>query len=249
MTGPLPPIMLERLVQQAAEAIVVCNVQGRIVLANRAARQLARVGTDAELCDQPPERWAIAYENRRRLDAREGPFADALHGVSSLNRELRLVRHDGSRCDVMVNANPVRDDDGTIVAAMATFTDITARKRVEDDLRRSEALFRGVFSNAAVAIVLVDERGRYTRCNDAWPRMLDLSRDEVLALSNIDVTHPEDREATRMNFAALVRGDVDQFRMEKRKHPRSTAYRVRARCRSLSAWTGMQTDPLAPQAG
>jgi len=33
------------------------------------------------------------------------------------------------------------------------------------------------------------------------------------------------------------------------KHPRSTAYRVRARCRSLSAWTGMQTDPLAPQAG
>jgi PAS domain S-box-containing protein len=53
--------------------------------------------------------------------------------------EARLRRHDGEYRWFLFRANPLRDETGAIVRWYGVNTDIDDRKRIEEDLRRSEA--------------------------------------------------------------------------------------------------------------
>src|SRR5262249_29958893 len=53
--------------------------------------------------------------------------------------EARLRRHDGAYRWFLIRVEPFRDDTGKIVRWYGTSTDIDDRKRVEEQLRRSEA--------------------------------------------------------------------------------------------------------------
>jgi PAS domain S-box-containing protein len=84
------------------------------------------------------------------------------------------------------------------------------------EVRTSQARLRAIFDSAGIGIALVDVDGRYIQFNDFWAEMLGCSRDEVLALRNIDVTHPEDRAASQERLQALIRGEIQGYELEKR---------------------------------
>lgn len=81
------------------------------------------------------------------------------------------------------------------------FTDITSRKEMEDRLareekalRKSEQLYRGIFSNVAIGIVEVDSDDRIVSVNERICRILDYRREELLGKTIYDITAPEDRK-------------------------------------------------------
>ncbi|HZB49942.1 MAG TPA: GAF domain-containing protein, partial [Mycobacteriales bacterium] len=62
------------------------------------------------------------------LGAEDWPLARALlHGEVVSDEEIDIQRGDGSRGTILVNAAPIRDADGTVVAAVCSFLDITER--------------------------------------------------------------------------------------------------------------------------
>jgi PAS domain S-box-containing protein len=56
--------------------------------------------------------------------------------------EFQLKCKDGSRIDVSLNVSAVRDEKGRILHSRSVWRDITRRKRVEEELRSSEAALR-----------------------------------------------------------------------------------------------------------
>ncbi len=76
----------------------------------------------------PPGREEEVAELMRRVRAGE---------VYTL--ESRRVRRDGGCIDVEISAAPIRDASGEVVSHMALFTDITERKRKDEELRASRA--------------------------------------------------------------------------------------------------------------
>src|SRR5258708_40107453 len=68
-------------------------------------------------------------------------------------------RKDGQLIDVSVTISPVKDATGTNVGASTIAREITARKQMEDHLRRSEQRFRALIEQSADGIVLVDRQG------------------------------------------------------------------------------------------
>jgi PAS domain S-box-containing protein len=74
---------------------------------------------------------------------REEELADLMRRVRAgeiyTSVETRRVRRDGAYIDVEISAAPIRDASGAVVSHMALFTDITARKRQEEELRASRA--------------------------------------------------------------------------------------------------------------
>jgi PAS domain S-box-containing protein len=58
-------------------------------------------------------------------------------GQPGLNQDIRFRRHDGSPLWGLVSSSPILGKDGALVGTVGMVTDITERKRAEDQLRRS----------------------------------------------------------------------------------------------------------------
>ncbi len=78
---------------------------------------------------QPPGREEELAELMRRV--RLGEVYTSI--------ESRRVRSDGAYIDVEISAAPIRDAGGEVISHLALFTDITQRKRQEEELRASRA--------------------------------------------------------------------------------------------------------------
>ncbi|MFW9997825.1 MAG: PAS domain S-box protein [Candidatus Odinarchaeota archaeon] len=130
--------------------------------------------------------------------------------------ELEITRPDTTKCHVLVTATPHLDNDGNIIGGFAILRDITERKRVMEEVRKREEQLRAIFSNTTVGVGVVNTNGQYIQVNDRWAEILGYHPEEIYKLTHIDVTHPEDREISGKQLQALVRGDINQYRLEKR---------------------------------
>ncbi len=110
--------------------------------------------------------------------------------------EFKGVRKDGEPIDLEVSATRTTFR-GTPVS-LVYFRDITERKRLEAELRRSEDLFSKIFlsSPAPVTITTLAE-GRFVKVNEAFERMVGYSREELLGRSSVELgiwAHPDQRD-------------------------------------------------------
>ena len=100
-----------------------------------------------------------------------------------------------------------------------TFTgfirDVSARKRAEENLRRSEQRWRAVFENSAIGVALTDMTGRFLATNSAYQQMLGYSEEELTTLTFLELTLEDDRKRNRALAAELIDGKRSQFQIEK----------------------------------
>ena len=114
-----------------------------------------------------------------------------------------LVLADGTEKHQLLNAAPLLDQDGKTRGAVAAALDVTEQIRAEDELRKSEEIFRLLVEQAPNGIFLVDSRGKYLAVNSAGAEMLGYTRDEILLLSIADMVAPEEVERIPRELQAL----------------------------------------------
>ena len=130
-------VLLETILGQAADAIIVCDDKGRFTFANAAARHMALLDPEGTTLDITPEVWGVAhYPNGSRIPREEWSIARALRGETTIGREARMVRPDGSHYDVLISAAPLNNADGELVGAVAGLLDITEHKQAEEERDR-----------------------------------------------------------------------------------------------------------------
>ena len=121
------------ILNQTADGIVVCDLEGRITFANAASRRLSDRDPTGMTVESAMRPWGEAfYPDGSPAPADEWSLRSTLAGKVYNGQEVRLVRNDGSRYDFLVSASPLRDADGEIIGAVAAFTDITQHKRAEE---------------------------------------------------------------------------------------------------------------------
>jgi PAS domain S-box-containing protein len=175
-----PTPALSRALQQALQAsnglldwlpigVYACDLEGYVVQYNERAAELW--GRAPSLTDGRT-RFCGAYclhePDGKKLDFTEIPMAEVLKtGLPARDREVVVERPDGSRITVLVNINPLFDEDGTLVGAVNCFQDISARKSAEDRLREQEHWYRNLLEALPAAIYTTDAAGRITFFNQA----------------------------------------------------------------------------------
>jgi signal transduction histidine kinase len=127
--------LLEMIVREAPDGIVVCDAQGKVMLANAAAKRLAQLDPEGQSLKFPRRIWGEMFDVDGRIPAEEWPWMKALGGETIAGKECRFVRSDSSTCDILFSAVPVRIQSGQIVGIVATLVEITGLKRAELMLR------------------------------------------------------------------------------------------------------------------
>jgi PAS domain S-box-containing protein len=123
-----------------------------------------------------------AYEKDIHPDDRE----HVRHAIaSSLERgdhhlEYRIVRPDGSTAWVEGRGKVFRDESGAPLRIVGVCTDVTERKRAEEELRQAEERVRSVVDHVVDGIITIDERGAVQTFNPAAERIFGYAACDVI---------------------------------------------------------------------
>jgi PAS domain S-box-containing protein len=95
--------------------------------------------------------------------------------------EFRIVLPDGTVKHLEANSRPVFSTSGELVENIVTHIDLTERKRAEQALRESEAKIRRLVDANIIGIFIWDFEGRIIEANDAFLRMVDYDREDLVS--------------------------------------------------------------------
>ncbi|MFH1058744.1 MAG: PAS domain S-box protein [Pseudomonadota bacterium] len=179
----------EQLFEGSPDAVAVIREDGAIQRVNQEFTRLFGyslpeiVGRNLSTLLAPGERTQEAHGLRQRIA--QGHVIEV---------ETQRLAKDGRRVDVAVTGAPIYMD-AKLIGILAVYRDITARKRAEQALARSEELYRTLFEKAGDCIFLLeaegDAAGRIVAANAAAARLHGYSQDELLQMQIQDLETPE----------------------------------------------------------
>ena len=118
-------------------------------------------------------------------------------GVPHFSEESGFYK-DGSRAHWIVNASPMFDAEGNVVAAVSVSLDITARKKLEEDLKKSEKKYNAVFNNIPRALFLLNrETLTILDCNRSATSLYGYTTGEMIGKNFMEFFAETDREEHR----------------------------------------------------
>ena len=158
---------LHAVLEQMPSGVVIAEAPtGRFALRNREAVHL--LGEPLEGVDLAAYgRLGARHGDGAPYRAEEYPIARALRGETVRQEGMAYARPDGRVLRLAVNAAPVRDAEGRVVAAVSTFHDVTEAKR-------TEARLHGVLESLREGLLVFDPRGGILYMNPAAHALLGI---------------------------------------------------------------------------
>ncbi|KRD55783.1 diguanylate cyclase [Acidovorax sp. Root275] len=106
----------------------------------------------------------------------------------------------------------------TVGLLMRQRTLALARAQASDEARHeSEERFHALFNQASVGVALLDtSTGQFLRANQRYCDIVGYSPEEMRALQVQALIHPDDLETDAQHLERLKKGDVPEYRLEKR---------------------------------
>ena len=132
-SGPIDKLS-RAVLDQVAEAVVVVDPDGRIV---RASEHAYRMCGESLLLEPFDRMFPLRFASARFPDV-PSFLAQPLSGRRLRGVEASFPAPGGETCELILSAGPMGDDEQRIVGAVITLTDVTGRKRAEDELREAK---------------------------------------------------------------------------------------------------------------
>ncbi len=137
--------------QMPLGVVIAAAPGGEVLLRNAVASRLLGCSTPTVTSVAAYSAYEAHYPDGRPYAVEDYPIARAvLLGETVQGEEMLWRGKDGSHACLLVNAAPVHDPEGRIVLGVSTFTDISDRKRLENELHQlNETLERRVEERTA----------------------------------------------------------------------------------------------------
>jgi len=88
--------------------------------------------------------------------------------------------------------------------------------RTDHPTTETDASFRAAFDASAIGMAICSKEGRWVRVNESLCRIVGYSREELLGVSFLEITHPEDIQLSQANMSSVLNCEKREYRVEKR---------------------------------
>ncbi|HOF06226.1 MAG TPA: PAS domain S-box protein [Syntrophales bacterium] len=196
----------------------VIDVHHRIMFWNRALEELSAIKA-AEVLGTT-QQWRAFYLTPRAcladllldgdLDAISRRYREKCRKSGLIDGAYEVVDffpHLGDRGKwLRFTGASITDLSGRLVGALETLEDITDQKQAEEALRDAEDLYRTLAEKSFAGVYVVQE-GKFRFINDNAASFAGYSREELTGQQAGILVIPEDRERTRINTRAMLKGE------------------------------------------
>jgi len=143
-----------------------------------------------------------------------GRAVDAADPHYSRRLEHRIRYEDGGTGHIAVRFFIVKDKQCLTIMVYGVSQDITDQVQAEENLRRSETLYRMILQTAMDGFCLVDVKGRLLEVNEAYCSMLGYSREELLqmGIDDLEVEEMHSDISAHIEKISTQGGDIFETR-------------------------------------
>jgi PAS domain S-box-containing protein len=156
--------------------VAVTDLSGKLIYVNNAFRKMVGwsedelVGMVPPFIFWPPESAKIAEEIQQNLARRK-----SVEGF-----ELRLRRRNKERFDTLISISPLSDTKGETTGWVASFLDITERKRAEEALKAAQQYNRSLIEASPDPLVTISADGKVMDVNEATKLVTGMTREGLI---------------------------------------------------------------------
>ena len=209
--------LLTAAIEQTPAGIVIADApEGQVKMANSAALRILRIA-DKEISDLTaefaPEKWQLFTEDGEQIKAEDFPLRQAVEKGKNVENQILVYQKDESEPQWMyVNAAPVRDKTGNVIAGVMVFQDITELKKagdqIKESLREKDVLIKEIHhrvkNNLQVVSSLLFLQSKQIT-DDAAKSMFQDSRDRIKSIALVHEKMYRSESFSQVNFGEYIR--------------------------------------------
>jgi hemerythrin-like metal-binding protein/PAS domain S-box-containing protein len=218
-----------KAIEQSSTTIVITDVEGNIEYANSSFFDL--VGYAATECIGENMNLVRSGKHSKEFVAE---FWNTINSGKMWKGEWCNKKKNGDLFWVEAMTSPVFDANGNITHFIEVKEDITERKEVDKELSKyrdhleelveaksenlEQSLLRSksYFDMPLVGLLVSSPDKKLIEANDRLCELLGYPREELLKMTWVDITHPDNREEN-LNFHAMMYSrEIDKYQIEKR---------------------------------
>ncbi|MFB0533130.1 MAG: PAS domain S-box protein, partial [Desulfatiglandales bacterium] len=191
-------------IASSVSGVAINDLEGRFIYVNDSFVKMVGCESDRELLGKTP--LDVALDRDKALKAME-----VVRKEGSWSGELAVKRKDRSIFYAALTAHLVKDESGSPLCSMASFIDISKRKRAEEALRESENRYRELADLLPQTVFEIDERGNFTFANQYGFVSSGYTQEDIeKGLNALQLIVPEDRERVAQNIRKILAGERSQ---------------------------------------
>ncbi|MDD3269321.1 MAG: PAS domain S-box protein [Syntrophomonadaceae bacterium] len=201
----------------------VINNEGQVTVWNQAAEEMTGIKTK-NIIGKGNYEYALPFYNVRRpilIDQVLFPDKETEKRYYALYRDKETITAEtnlpvihGEPRFFLAKAGPLYDTHGNLAGAIESMRDITDRKLMEDELKKSQQQMEQVIENLPDATSVIDHEGKVVFWNKAMEAMTGVSKEEIIGRGNYEYAIPfyGERRPVLVDLALMSNREYDQIK-------------------------------------
>lgn len=204
--------LYQSVVQNIGVGIIKHDTDGRIILSNKAALDMLGLSED-ELYGKTSidPSWNVINENGSDFPGNTHPVFLAIATEKAVKDVVMGVHRPTTKDRVwlLVNAEPQFDDNGHFMNVLVAFTDISAYKKVQDELHIKNNILHSIHEFSQDVITIVDGYGNFLYTSMAITKISGYSSEDILKKNVFSLLTETEKIAMKALFQEVMRvGEV-----------------------------------------
>jgi PAS domain S-box-containing protein len=202
-----------RLIEILPDAVLLVNLQGRLLHANPQAVAMLGGSDQSELMETNVLNL-VHPDQRERFGALLGK---TLASQFIRNQEFDLLKESGQPFPVEISTASLETSQGHALTLVLVVRDVSFRKDAEAALAKGKSLRKAILDNISEPAWLKDTEGRFLACNQAMANFYGKKVEELIGSTVFELPMPAQvaKELTKEDQAVMRSGQPGRFEGER----------------------------------